>query len=97
MITRYDQESFDIFNWSALTTLFLSLFSVKLITSSLLQGKYILPSSELKTYFISLGILMTGSLIFIYKGKKNLDDSLDLKYSPILKSAETKNKLTKKI
>jgi hypothetical protein len=67
------------------------------MTTSLVQGKYILPTSEIKAYFLILFGNMFSGMIFIYKKKKSLDNGLDLKYFPILKISEENNKLFKKI
>jgi hypothetical protein len=80
IITRYDKELFDSFNSSALLTLFYGLFSVKILTSSLIEGKYIFPKSEIRCYFISFLFILSGSLIYLYRKKNELDLNLDKKY-----------------
>lgn len=85
IITRYDKEIFDIFNSSALQTLFFGLFSVKILTSSLIEGKYISSKSEIRCYFISFLFILSGSVIYLYTKKNYLDLHLDKKYNKIYK------------
>ncbi len=88
MVTRYDKEVFDLFNWSALATLFFSLFCVKILTTSLIQGRYIESKFETKSYFISLAVIMTANFVYIFNKKKQTDHILDMKYTPIVLTME---------
>jgi hypothetical protein len=91
IITRYDKELFDSFNSSALFTLFFSLFSVKILTTSLIEGKYIKPKSEVKSYFVSILFILSGSFIYLYTKKKELDLHLDKKYDQVFKAIKASN------
>ena len=91
IITRNDKELFDSFNSSALFTLFFSLFSVKILTTSLIDGKYIKPKSEVKSYFISILFILSGSFLYLYTKKKEMDLHLDKKYDQVFKAIKASN------
>jgi hypothetical protein len=83
IITRYDKEVNEEFNFAAFSSLIFSIFAGKIISGGLLQGKYIKQKSETKWYLISTGTLLTLSGLVIYKKRKELDETLDQRYSKV--------------
>jgi len=59
------------------------LIAGKVLSSSLTQFKYILPTSETKVYLISTSGFIFSGIFLTYRKKKYLDKMLDRKYTPI--------------
>lgn len=83
IVTKYDSELYNMYNFSSLMTLLCSIFYSKIFINALLNGKYITKQNELKAFFFSSFLFVGGSLFLVYKNKNNIDRFLNEKYSAI--------------
>jgi hypothetical protein len=90
LITEYDQDMHEHCNFQCLMTLFFSLFIPKMLTNSLIEGKYINKKYEVPCFLIGTVFSIIAGISFCYIKKAKLDRLLDEKYSQIYQVASTR-------